>query len=119
MKNNPITTKPSNRTNVVYKFCCPHEDCRPRDVYYIGATTTTLTRRLTMHIRDEGGPVEHWLTKHKQKPTHKALKENTITLDTITDHYRLFIQEAIYIARFKPPLNTQMNTHISLALWGV
>ena len=119
MRNNPVTTKPSNRTNVVYKFCCPHEDCRPRNVYYIGATTTTLARRLTMHLRDESGPVDHYITTHQHKPTHKTLKENTQTLDTINDHYRLFIQEAIYIARLRPALNTQMNTHISLALWGL
>ena len=118
-RNNPSTTKPSNRTNVVYKFVCPHEDCRPRNICYIGATTTTLTRRLTMHLRDETGPVEHWTTKHQQRPTHKMLKENTTDIDRINDYYRLFIQEALYIARFKPPLNTQANTHISLALWGV
>ena len=119
MKNNPNVTKPSNRTNVIYKFSCSHEDCRSRDAYYLGATTTTLTRRLTMHLREETGPVEHWITKHKQKPSHKTLKENTKTFDIINDHYRLFIQEALYIARYKPPLNTQKNTHISLALWGV
>ena len=119
MTNNPIVTKPSNRTNVVYQFSCPHEDCRPRDVCYVGATTTTLTRRLTMHLRDDTGPVEHWLTEHHQKPTHKTLKENTGILDAINDHYRLFIQEALYIARYKPQLNTQKNTHVSLALWGV
>jgi len=119
MTNNPIATKPSNRTNVVYKLCCPHEDCRPRNIYYLGATTTTLTRRLTMHLREQTGPVEHWISEHHQTPTHKILKENTKTFDAINDHYRLFIQEAIYITRYKPPLNTQMNTHISLALWGV
>ena len=34
MKNNFISTKPSNRTNVIYKFTCPHEDCRPRNNFY-------------------------------------------------------------------------------------
>ena len=29
MKNSPNTGQSSNRTNVVYKFTCPHEDCRP------------------------------------------------------------------------------------------
>ena len=43
MKNNPIATKPYNRTNVVYKFSCPHEDCRPRNVYI-----TTLVRLLRL-----------------------------------------------------------------------
>ena len=119
MTNNPSPVKQSNRTNVIYKFICPHEDCRPRDNFYIGATTTTLSRRLTMHIQEDTGPVEHWLLKHKQKPPHKLLKENTEIIDTKNDHHRLFIQEALYISRHKPPLNIQRYTHISLALWGV
>ena len=119
MKNSPVTIKQSNRTNIVYNLICPHEECRPRNNNYIGATTTTLSRRLTMHIQEETGPVEHWLDKHKQKPSHKLLKENTEIMDSINDHYRLFIQEAIYITRHKPPLNIQTQTNISLALWGV
>ena len=119
MKNSPVSIKQSNRTNVVYKFICPHEDCRPRNNYYIGATTTTLSRRLTMHIQEETGPAEHWVVKHKQKPPHKLLKDNTDIIDATTDQYRLFIKEAIYITRHKPPLNIQRQTNISLALWGV
>ena len=50
MRNNTNNiSKPSKSTNVVYKFTCSHEDCRPQTVSYIGATTTTLSRRLTMH----------------------------------------------------------------------
>ena len=119
MKNSPDITSQSNRTNVVYKFVCPHEDCRPRNKHYIGATTTTLSRRLTMHIQEETGPVEHWLVKHQQKPPHRLLKQNTDIIDTANDHYRLFIKEAIHITRHKPPLNIQRHTNISLALWGV
>ena len=119
MKNSPASTKTSNRTNVIYKFTCPHKDCRPCNNHYIGATTTTLSRRLTMHIQDDTGPVEHWVVTHKQKPTHKLLKDSTDIIDANSDHYRLFIQEAIYISRHKPPLNIQRYTNISLALWGV
>ena len=119
MKNSPTVSKQSNRTNVVYKFICPHEDCRPRNNYYVGATTTTLTRRLTMHIQEQTGPVEHWLVKHRQKPLHKLLKENTDIIDSTNDHYRLFIKEVMHITRLKPPLNIQLHTNISLALWGV
>ena len=119
MKNNPATIKESNRTNVVYMFECPHEDCKPYGKCYIGATTTTLSRRLTMHIQDETGPAEHYLKKHQTKPSHKLLKESTTIIDTTTDHYRLFIHEAIHITRQKPPLNIQKYTNISLALWGV
>ena len=72
-----------------------------------------------MHLREHSELVEHMINKHQITPTHKTLKENTEIFDDINDHYRLFLQEAIYIARYKPPLNTQQNTHISLALWGV
>ena len=119
MQNSPATAQESNRTNVVYKYTCPHEDCRSRDNNYVGATTTTLSRRLTMHIQEDTGPVEHWLEKHNHRPTHKHLKENTEIIATVNDHHRLFIHEAIYITRHKPPLNIQKYTNISLALWGV
>ena len=119
MKNSPTTVKQSNRTNVVYRYTCPHEDCRPRHICYVGATTTTLARRLTMHIQEHTGPAEHWLEHHKQKPTHKHLKENTEIIASTDDHRRLFIHEAIHIVRHKPTLNIQQNTNISLALWGV
>ena len=119
MKNSPNTGQSSNRTDIVYKLTCPHEDCRPRDTCYIGATTTTLSRRLTMHLQEKTGPVEHWLQTHQEKPTHKLLKHNTDIIDNSNDHYRLFIHEALHISRLKPTLNIQRQTHISLALWGV
>ncbi|KAF2357803.1 hypothetical protein FHG87_011449, partial [Trinorchestia longiramus] len=46
------------QTNVVYEYKCSHEDCEPHNRSYIGVTTTTLYRRLTMHL-GSGGPKTH------------------------------------------------------------
>ena len=51
MKNKPDTSPTLKLTNVIYNFNCSFEDCRLQpNVNYIGYTTTTLSRRLTMHI---------------------------------------------------------------------
>jgi hypothetical protein len=61
IKNNPAAQlKPLQKTNVVYEISCPHEDCALlRNVNYIGMTSTTLSRRITMHLAS-GAPKEHF-----------------------------------------------------------
>ena len=77
MKNNLQATHTKlKRTNVVYRFSCPEVDCRPLQVDYVGATTTTLSRRLTMHLAD-GAPKVHMHDKHQRHLTRKDLTENT------------------------------------------
>ena len=193
MKNNPTTTKPSNRTYVVYKFSCPHEDCRPRDVYYLpwwDDYDLTTTSDHAAQKRNWPG----WTLGHKAstKAYPQNLKTLTLSLSTMTTivyssknrryadqgrrhgflsggsnrrqggqptpkypknrtkHWILATSfsnlggrptrfskvqgsgsppppdssvgdapDILFIAPYKPPLNTQMNTHISLALWGV
>ena len=66
-KNNqfPSTTilKP---TNVVYEYKCNKGDCELLNSSYIGMTTTTLSRRLTLHLA-QGGPKHHAHTIHNSK----------------------------------------------------
>ena len=50
MANNTNKKTQLNTTNVIYQFTCPNEDCMLRSTNYIGSTTTTLSRRLTMHL---------------------------------------------------------------------
>ena len=50
MTNNTNKKTQLNTTNVIYQFTCPNEDCMLRSTNYIGSTTTTLSRRLTMHL---------------------------------------------------------------------
>ena len=41
------------KTNVIYKFKCPLGDCiSDNNNIYVGLTSTTLSRRLTMHLSD-------------------------------------------------------------------
>ena len=118
MRNN-MNTKLDNKlkcTNVVYRFSCPFEDCRLRGINYIGATTTSLSRRLTMHLRD-GAPKHHMAQTHQTTLTRKHLTENTTIIKIQHNKTRLFISEALLIRQHAPPLNKQLNSCITLGLW--
>ena len=52
------------KTNVIYKFKCPLGDCiSDNNNIYVGLTSTTLSRRLTMHLSDTSSIAQH-LKKH-------------------------------------------------------
>ena len=52
------------KTNVIYKFKCPLGDCIfDNNNIYVGLTSTTLSRGLTMHIPDTSSIAQH-LKKH-------------------------------------------------------
>lgn len=106
------------RSNVVYQFNCPHEDCRLHSVNYIGVTTTTLSRRLTMHLRD-GSPKEHMQQSHNTTLTRTHLTENTIIIASSSNPNRLRILEALYIRERSPQINKQIaSSATTLGLWG-
>ena len=65
-----------NTTNVIYKFTCPNDDCMHRSTNYIGSTTTTLSRRLTMHLAN-GAIKDHQLTRHNSNLTRENIVCNT------------------------------------------
>ena len=117
MTNKPAETVPLKRTNVVYKFSCPHEGCRPHAEHYIGVTTTTLSRRLTMHLQ-EGAIKQHMKNKHNTELTRQTLVQNTQIIASTNDTRKLAILEALHIHEQRPSLNTQINTHRTLTLWG-
>ena len=82
------------KTNVIYQFTCPSEDCRSlHNGDYIGCTSTTLSRRLTMHLPD-GARKDHMREKHGARLTKKQLVENTKVLKTCLDQRHLAIMEA-------------------------
>ena len=60
MNNNPTRDKSMlKQSNVIYSYKCPFEDCTLRqNCKYIGHTTTSLSRRITMHLQN-GGPKTH------------------------------------------------------------
>ena len=76
-KNNqfPLTTT-LKQTNFIYEYKCNKGDCELLNSSYIGMTTTTLSRRLTMHL-SQGGPKNHAHTIHNSKLTRDDLVQNT------------------------------------------
>ena len=118
MRNNPTETKKLMRTNVLYQFDCPSEDCRLRHNSYVGFTWTTLTRRLTMH-KQFGAIKTHMQDKHGTTLTRQHLVDNTKIIHSNRDPRRIEIIEAIHIRDFAPTINSQKNQRLEkLALWG-
>jgi hypothetical protein len=107
MKNNVnATTEPLKTTNVVYEFKCNTGECELQPSSYIGMTTTSLSRRLTMHLAS-GGPKTHMEQHHRQQLTREHLVNNTIIRHRINDFTRLQTVEAILILNEKPIINRQ------------
>ena len=101
---------------MVYKFTCSLEDCRPQTVSYIGATTTTLSRRLTMH-KTRGAIKDRIETVHRTQITRQILDKNTEVLRTVPDQKRLWILEALYLREYSPVINVQGESNEELTLW--
>jgi len=118
MKNNLSTNPdPLQRTGVVYKFTCPHDDCRRHPKHYIGATTTTLSRRLTMQ-RNAGGPHDHMERDHGHDLTRQELNDNISTMKSCTNHRKLWIFEALLTLKEFPYINKQMESWRTTELFG-
>ena len=95
------------KTNVIYKFKCPLGDCiSDNNNIYVGLTSTTLSRRLTMHLSDTSSIAQH-LKKHSC-PTaqlRKILTDNTTILEHQNNKQKLQILEALHIRNLQPTLN--------------
>ena len=118
MRNNPAETRPLMRTNVLYQFDCPFEDCRLRQNSYVGFTWTTLSRRLTMH-KQSGAIKTHMQETHNTTLTRQHLVDNTTIIHSNRDPRRIEITEAIHIRDNTPGINSQKNQRLEkLALWG-
>ena len=95
------------KTNVIYKFKCPLGDCiSDNNNIYVGLTSTTLSRRLTMHLSDTSSIAQH-LKKHSCPTTQlrKILTDNTTILEHQNDKQKLQILKALYIRNLQPALN--------------
>ena len=69
-------TPPLKKTNLIYQYQCLHGDCEHRNNIHIGMTTTTLLRRLIMHLAS-GGPKQHALANHNLPLTRADLVNDT------------------------------------------
>ena len=118
IKNN--LTPPTNtlkKTNLIYQFFCHEGDSELHDQTYIGLTTTTLSRLLTMHLSN-GGPKQHTQNSHNINLTRESLVNNNKIFCTNNDPYRLSILEALYIRNLSPSINKQItSSHSTLTLF--
>lgn len=103
-------------TNVVYEFKCPFGDCahRPNNSY-IGHTTTTLSRRMTMHLQN-GAPKQHLRSAHNRTLTRSDLLNNTAILTRCGHRNKLKVLEAVHIRDKDPIINRQMDMRGTLSL---
>ena len=113
MKNAPYQDNMLKSTNVVYQFHCNTEGCTLQNNKYIGMTSTSLSRRITMHLQN-GGIKEHFINSHPQIPRERRrelIVENINILAKCTTTKELEVTEAIFIKDFQPNLNIQ-NTRM-------
>ena len=67
------------KTNVIYKFKCLLGDCiSDNNNIYVGLTSTTLSRRLTMHLSDTSSIAQHLKKKiHAQQYNYGKFSPTT------------------------------------------
>ena len=107
MRNNITKPPPTlQQTNLVYEYKCQLGDCEHQNISYIGLTTNTLSRRLTLHLSN-GAPKKHTLDVHNTKITREMLENNTKIISKETDSNKLHILEAIFIQQYRPYINKQ------------
>jgi len=102
----PLNNSILKESHIIYEFSCPFDDCARLHASYIGMTTTTLSRRLTMHKR-EGTIKTHLQTIHNITTTRDILNNNTSILYKNQNYFCLKLAEAIFIDNRKPKLNVQ------------
>ena len=111
MQNN-LTRKKNRReidqTNVIYEFKCPHDECIRQQVnnVYIGFTTCTVSRRLSLHLQN-GAIKLHSINIHKEKMSRVRIVENTKVKYREQNQLRLEVLESILILFEKPEINKQ------------
>lgn len=110
MKNNLSGKKRElSRTNVIYEFTCPENECFHHPILnnvYLGFTHCTLSRRTSFHLQN-GAILKHYLQKHNRKIDRKTA-EQCLKIRYQENHSeRLEILEALMILVEKPEINKQ------------
>ena len=79
---------------------------RDNNNIYVGLTSTTLWRRLTIHLSDTRSIAQH-LKKHSCPTTQlrKILTDNTTILEHQNNKQKLQILKALHIRNLQPTLN--------------
>ena len=92
----------------MYEYNCNDGECEHLHKSYVGMTSTSLTRRLTMHLQN-GSIKNHSYDDHDIRLTRTMLDSRTKILRLESDFRRLMIYEALIIAEKRPALNNQMT----------
>ena len=117
---NNISNDPSilKKSNVVYHYTCKKGDCAlQNNSGYIGHTTTTLSRRITMHLQQGGLKTHNDTHHHADRLTRTDITDNIKILQEEHNKRKLHILEAVYIRKLEPVINRQVNARGILQLF--
>ena len=115
MKNNSAPPLPTaKRTGVVYKFSCPYPHREAED--YIGLTTTTINRRMTMHAQT-GSIRKHFVDCHNVIPNRAQILDNIEIICLAENKQKLYIKKKLSSFCKMRQISTS-NMIISLMFWN-
>jgi len=111
LKNNchPTPTNSLKKSHLIYEFKCSIDECAHQINSYIGMTTTSLSRRLTMHKGD--GAIKKHILEHNIPITRQLLTDNTKILYENNNYFNLRLAESIFIDKLKPKINIQQQIY--------
>ena len=118
MRNNlAIDSGKLSKTNVVYEYRCTFEDCAPLNTTYIGHTTCSLSRRLSLHLQ-HGAIKQHHMRHHQTDIDRKTIVDNTYIISQCSNLRKLKMLEAVYIRERAPIINIQSNLTSAIPLFN-
>ena len=108
IRNNNKKPTELQSSHLLYEYTCNKGECASpnNNNSYIGMTTTSLSRRLTLHLSN-GSIKDHHSQVHSSKLTRTDLNNNTVIIHKERDFKRLQILEALYIKENNPSINKQ------------
>ena len=106
-RNNETSKLPKlQRSHLIYEYKCFYVKCGRLNNSYVGMTSTTLSRRLTVHLQG-GAPLEHTRRSHNGTLTRDVIVSNTNIIKSETDQLRLPVLKAAPIQSLVSTINTQ------------
>ena len=116
---NNMSEDPSilKKCNIVYRYNCKKGDCALQNSSYIGHTTTSLSRRITMHLQQGAIKTHNTTHHHEDRLTRADITDNISILQQESNRRKLHILEAVYIRKYEPAINRQVNARGILQLY--
>ena len=91
------------KNNVIYQFKCRLGDCISDNNIYVGLTSNTLSKRLTMHLSDISSITQHLKNIHAQRQNYENFSPTI--LEHQNNKQKLQILEALHIRNMQPTRN--------------